>query len=146
MENDFTKHIYSADNGYAYKIKRDEVDAFVQEFKPGVDGFQPMTELEANQYADDLIWELTQPHIQVATDKPQITADGQDTAIITATVNNPASTETIELWQGETLIDSEQATNGQAQFQITMTEPGTLTLTVRSTTKYGQNTVTIEGV
>jgi hypothetical protein len=84
--------------------------------------------------------------IEVSVDKSQITADGTDTATITATVDDSTSTETIELYQGETLVDSKPAVNGVATFEITMTEPGTLTLTVKSTTKYGQADVTIEGV
>jgi hypothetical protein len=76
----------------------------------------------------------------------QIYADGTDTATITATVDDTTSTETIELYQGETLIDSTSAVNGVATFEVTMTEPGTLTLTDKSTTKYGQADVTITGV
>jgi hypothetical protein len=84
--------------------------------------------------------------INVTTDKTQITANGTDTATITATVNDATSTETIELYHGEMLVDSKSAVNGVATFEITMTEVGTLTLTVKSTTKYGKADVTIEGV
>lgn len=84
--------------------------------------------------------------ISATTDKPEILADGTDTATITATVDDTTSTETIELYHGETLVDSKSAVNGVATFEITMTEVGTLTLTVKSTTKYGQADVTIEGV
>jgi hypothetical protein len=84
--------------------------------------------------------------VAIFSDKPQILADGTDTATITATVDDTTSTETIELYHGETLVDSKPAVNGVATFEITMTEPGTLTLTVKSTTKYGQDDVSIEGV
>jgi hypothetical protein len=84
--------------------------------------------------------------ITATTDKPQITADGTDTATITATVDDTTSTETIELYHGETLVDSKPAVNGVATFEVTMTEQGTLTLTVKSTTKYGQADVSVEGV
>jgi hypothetical protein len=84
--------------------------------------------------------------ILVSSDRSQILADGIDTATITATVDDPNSTEVIELYNGETLVDSEPAVNGSAVFLITMTTPGTLTLTVKSTTKYGQRDITIEGV
>jgi hypothetical protein len=84
--------------------------------------------------------------IAVTTDKTQILADGTDTATITATVDDTTSSETIELYQGDTLVDSKSAVNGVATFEVTMTEPGTLTLTVKSTTKYGQADVSVEGV
>jgi hypothetical protein len=84
--------------------------------------------------------------ITVTVDKPEILADGIDTATITATVDDAISTETIELHNGETLVDSKAAVNGLASFEITMTAPGTITLTVKSTTKYGQRDSTIEGV
>jgi uncharacterized protein (DUF1697 family) len=76
----------------------------------------------------------------------QIYADGTDTATLTATVDDTTSTETIELYNGDLLVDSKPAVNGAAAFEITMTETGELTLTVKSTTKYGQADVTIEGV
>jgi hypothetical protein len=84
--------------------------------------------------------------ISVTVDKPQILADGTDTATITATVDDATSTETIELHNGATLVDSKAAVNGSAAFEITMNAPGTLTLTDKSTTKYGSRDVTIEGV
>ena len=84
--------------------------------------------------------------INATVDKPQIVTDGIDTAIITATVDDATSTELIELWQGETLVDSVNAINGVATFEITMIHVGTLNLTVKSTTKYGQTNVLIEGV
>jgi hypothetical protein len=85
-------------------------------------------------------------HISATTDKTQIIADGVDTATITATIDDVTSTETVELYHGETLADSASCVDGVATFQIIMTEIGTLTLTVKSTTKYGQNDITIEGV
>jgi hypothetical protein len=84
--------------------------------------------------------------ISISADKLQITADGIDTATITATVDDPNSTETIELYHSDTLVDSKPAVNGVATFEVTMTEPGTLTLTVKSTTKYGKADVTIGGI
>lgn len=84
--------------------------------------------------------------ISVTTDKMQITANGADTATIIATVDDPTSTESIELYQNDLLVDSQTALNGVAIFQITMSQPGTLTLTVKSTTKYGQADIQIEGV
>jgi hypothetical protein len=85
--------------------------------------------------------------IIVTTDKPnnQITADGSDTCTITATVDDPNSTEMIELVNG-TEVYEEQAVNGVATFQVTMTEPGELKLLVRSTTKYGEQEIIIKGV
>lgn len=85
-------------------------------------------------------------YLSVAIDKPKITSDGIDTATITATVDNLSSTELIELWYGDTLLDSKNAVNGVATFEITMTQTGVLNLTVKSTIKYGQASITIEGV
>jgi hypothetical protein len=85
-------------------------------------------------------------YLTVEADKKQLLADGTDTATITATVNDATSTETIELYNGDSLVESKPAVNGVATFEITMTEPGTLTLTVKSTTKYGKADVTIEGI
>jgi hypothetical protein len=79
-------------------------------------------------------------------DKPEILANGIDTATITATVDDATSTETIELYNGATLVDSKPCVAGSATFLVTMSEMGALTLTVNSTTKYGQRDVTIEGV
>lgn len=76
----------------------------------------------------------------------QITADGTDTATITATVDDLSSTELIELYLDDTLLDSKNAVNGVATFEITMTQTGVLNLTVKSTIKYGQASITIEGV
>jgi hypothetical protein len=84
--------------------------------------------------------------ISATVDKLQIQANGIDTATITATVDDPNSTETIELYNGETLVDSKPAVAGKATFLVTMTQKGTLTLTVKSTTKYGSRDVTITGV
>ncbi|KXG42884.1 hypothetical protein [Tepidibacillus decaturensis] len=90
-------------------------------------------------------------YLHVSVDKPQITADGIDTATITATVDDNTSTEVIELYQlnedgTETLVASKNAVNGVVTFEITMTQPGILNLIVKSTTKYGQTNVTIKGV
>jgi hypothetical protein len=81
--------------------------------------------------------------VSVTVDKSQITADGIDTATITATVELD---EIIELYNGSTLVDSQQSVNGTVSFQITMSAPDTITLTIKSTTKYGQKDVSIEGV
>jgi hypothetical protein len=100
---------------------------------------------EETTLRDELLT-LLESLINVTTDKPEILADGTDTATITATVDDTTSTETIELYNGDTLVDSTPAVDGVATFEITMTETGTLTLTVKSTTKYGQADVSIEGV
>jgi hypothetical protein len=84
--------------------------------------------------------------ISATADKLQILADGIDTATITATIDDLTTTENIELWHGETLVESLPAVAGSASFLVTMSAPGTLTLMVKSTTKYGQRDVTIEGV
>jgi hypothetical protein len=89
---------------------------------------------------------VTYKRISVTVDKPSITADGIDTATITATIDDATSTETIELYNGATLVDSNPAVAGSASFLVTMTQVGTLTLTVKSTTRYGQRDVTITGV
>jgi hypothetical protein len=89
---------------------------------------------------------VTYKRISATVDKTQILADGIDTATITATVDDATSTETIELYNGATLVDSKPCVAGSATFLVTMTAPGTLTLMVKSTTKYGQRDVTIEGV
>jgi hypothetical protein len=89
---------------------------------------------------------LTYKRISATVDKLTILADGIDTATITATVDDATSTEMIELYNGETLVDSKPAVAGSASFLVTMTAPGTLTLTAKSTTKYGQRDATIEGV
>jgi hypothetical protein len=96
---------------------------------------------------DGVVMDVTvYKRISVTVDKLTILADGIDTATITATVDDATSTETIELHNGETLVDSKPAVTGMATFLVTMSAPGTLTLTVKSTTKYGQRDVTIEGV
>jgi hypothetical protein len=84
--------------------------------------------------------------ISATVDKPEILANGIDTATITCTVDDPLSTETIELYNGATLVDSKPCVTGSATFLVTMTQTGTITLTVKSTTKYGQRDATIEGV
>lgn len=85
--------------------------------------------------------------ITVTVDKPQITANGIDTATITATVDNPASTEPIEFYdRAGTLIQTVACVNGQAQLPITATTPGDIVVIAKSTTKYGQNQVLVKAV
>jgi hypothetical protein len=84
-------------------------------------------------------------YLSGTTDKKEIVADGVDTATITATTDDPNSTEMIEFVNG-TEVYQEQAVNGVATFQVTMTVPGELKLIVRSTTKYGQQEIVIKGV
>lgn len=46
--------IYKHKKGYGYKILKDGIPFIVQDFKPDVEGFQPMTEEEAKEYAEKL--------------------------------------------------------------------------------------------
>ncbi len=85
--------------------------------------------------------------ITVTVDKPQITANGIDTATITATVDDPASTEPIEFRDGSgTLIQTVICVNGQARLPVTATVPGDIVIIAKSTTKYGQNQVSVKAV
>lgn len=85
--------------------------------------------------------------ITVTVDKPQITANGIDTATITATVDDPASTEPIEFYDSAgVLIQTAACVNGQAQLPVTATTPGDVIVIAKSTTRYGQNQILIEAV
>jgi hypothetical protein len=85
--------------------------------------------------------------ISVTVDKPQITANGTDTATITATVDDPVSTEPIEFYDSAgTLIQTVACVNGQAQMPITATVAGDIVVAAKSTTKYGQNQILIKAV
>jgi hypothetical protein len=55
----YSKEIFRIDNRkYGYKIIKDGVVIIIQDFKPSVEGWQPMTESEANQLADEEINKL----------------------------------------------------------------------------------------
>jgi hypothetical protein len=54
----YSKEIFPNEEGYGYKILKDGVIVIIQDFKPGVEGWQPMTEEEANQLADEEIRRL----------------------------------------------------------------------------------------
>jgi hypothetical protein len=54
----YSKEIFRNEEGYGYKILKDGVIVIIQDFKPGVEGWQPMTEEEANQLADEEIRRL----------------------------------------------------------------------------------------
>lgn len=83
----------------------------------------------------------------VTVDKQQINADGVDTATITATVDDPTSTENIEFYDSTgTLIQMIACVNGQAQMSVTATVPGDIVVVAKSITKYGQNQVLVKAV
>lgn len=85
--------------------------------------------------------------IQMSLDKPQITANGTDTATITATVDDKTSTELIEFYDNTgVLIQTVACVNGQAQLPVTATVPGDIVVIAKSTTKYGQNQVLVKAV
>jgi hypothetical protein len=133
-------------------IGKHETEVKASEWEPNGVGVETIDENTYRQI-DDLqswLWDSANQSlikkISATTDKPEILANGTDTATITATVDDTTSTETIELYNGAALVDSKPAVTGMATFLVTMTAPGTLTLTVKSTTKYGQRDVTIEGV
>ncbi|MFZ3172083.1 MAG: hypothetical protein WA118_08895 [Carboxydocellales bacterium] len=88
----------------------------------------------------------TYKRITVSTDKLQITANGVDTAAITAIVDDPASTENIEFYGGGVLIQTVDCVSGRAQLPITATTPGTIVVEAKSTTKYGQVGVEVQAV
>jgi hypothetical protein len=124
---------------YIYRL-HDESDKVV------VDKIMSSATVEATIANGEITGVTCYKYISVTVDKLQILADGTDTTTITATVDDTTSTETIELYNGATLVDSKPCVAGSATFLVTMTAPGTLTLTVKSTTKYGQRDVTITGV
>lgn len=84
--------------------------------------------------------------IQVTVDKLSIFADSTDTATITATIDDPTSTEVVNFYVNGTLVSSENAVNGVAEIQINATQTGTITIEAESTTKYGRNSITIQAV
>jgi hypothetical protein len=51
----YSKEIFKTKKGYGYKILKDGLVIMMQDFKPFVEGWQPMTEEEANQFADEEI-------------------------------------------------------------------------------------------
>jgi len=54
----YSKEIFKTNKGYGYKILQDDIVVIIQDFKPGVEGWQPMTQQEANQLADEEIQKL----------------------------------------------------------------------------------------
>jgi len=84
--------------------------------------------------------------ISITSDKTQILADGIDTATITATVDDPTSTEQINFYINGELVSSENAVNGVAEIQINATQTGEIVIEAESTTKYRRNSITIEVV
>ena len=96
---------------------------------------------DLNQAGDNIV---IFPRITVSLDKTSIAADGIDTATITAQVALESTEEIMITVDG---IDYPiQAVGGIATFQVASTEPGQLTITARSSTKYGSNSVTLEVV
>jgi antitoxin component YwqK of YwqJK toxin-antitoxin module len=76
----------------------------------------------------------------------QIYADGTDTATITATVDDPNSTEVINFYINGELVSSESAVNGVETLQVNSTQTGDILVEAESSTKYGRNSVTIKAV
>ena len=56
----YSKEIFKTEKGYGYKILKDGVVIIIQDFKPGVEGWVPMTQREANQLADEEIKRLVE--------------------------------------------------------------------------------------
>jgi hypothetical protein len=54
----YSKEIFKTNKGYGYKILKDGVVVIIQDFKPEVEGWVPMTQQEANQLADEEIQRL----------------------------------------------------------------------------------------
>jgi hypothetical protein len=85
--------------------------------------------------------------ITIETDNVQILANGETAATITAQVDDIKSTETIEFLDGDgNLIQNVACIGGRAQLPVMATVPGEIVIVARSTTKYGQNSVTIKAV
>jgi len=54
----YRKEIFKTKDGYGYRILKDDVVIITQDFKPKVEGWQTMTEEEANQLAEEEIQKL----------------------------------------------------------------------------------------
>lgn len=52
---EITKKVYKKGKGYYYEILQDGEPFIIQDFKPDKEGFQPMTEKEAERLADKLV-------------------------------------------------------------------------------------------
>lgn len=55
MADIYTKRIYKTSTGWGYSILRNGIVENDQPHAPGLPGFVPMIELEANTYADSVI-------------------------------------------------------------------------------------------
>lgn len=133
-------------NGIPYEPKEGDFIYRIHDDDPKVNEILNAGSIEGNIVESEVVDVTIYKRIIAVIDKLEIVANGTDTATITATVDDTTSTETIELYHGYTIVDSKPAVNGVATFEVTMTETGELTLTVKSTTKYGQSDVTITGV
>jgi hypothetical protein len=57
-ETMYRKEIFKTKDGYGYRILKNDVVVIIQDYKPFVEGWQPMTEEEANQLAEEEIQKL----------------------------------------------------------------------------------------
>jgi hypothetical protein len=67
MTDTYTKEVFRAGSGYAYRILRNGIIETNQDFAPGLPGQVVMTEAEANAYADSVINAKMNPPIPPTT-------------------------------------------------------------------------------
>lgn len=83
--------------------------------------------------------------ISISTDKQQIAADGVDTAIVTATLPASAADETVNFEVARSIYPV-LTVNRVATLQVKTTIKGDIPISIKSATKYGQNSLVLKGV
>ncbi len=85
------------------------------------------------------------PRLTISTDKTQITADGIDTATVTATIQDTTQSHAISFTVNNGAPVVVNTVNGATALPITTTMPGDYIVTATSDI-YGTNSVTVKGV
>lgn len=85
------------------------------------------------------------PRLTISTDKPQVTANGIDTATLTVTVQDTINPHAIFFTVNNGIPVNVNTLNGMATLPITTTLIGDYVITATSDL-YGTNSVTVKGV
>lgn len=132
-------------DGAVYLIVRDGQVIYFQPHKPGVAGIEPMTEVEALQYADEYVTMLACADLPIAASASPNPAAVNAVVEVTATLptDTPDTEVTFSVEGGAPV--TEPVAQGTATHAYAFARPGTYRITV-SSQHHGTATIEIEVV
>lgn len=142
--------IIALETGYGFRCGEQ-----IQEFYPFRGGFQPMTQVEAEQIAacfdspagPHWTGHEVVPRLVLTMDKPQVVADGADKATVTAAIADPSNIDPVIFTVEDTEPVQVAPTDGVAALEVTFGagNEGRKTV-VAMHPRFGRNEVALEVV